>query len=128
LPGAVAAVCDTVAGLWRTGGQGDVRTTDTTAHVVSESELIRGCSVMAAAPAGVDSAHWDRQYWKHGDRRGWTEVIEYAADGPDGNSRTFERGHTRCQVDYSQDGGDDSDSTYVPSPAVGQVTLCWLKT
>jgi len=64
-------------------------------------------------------------YWATGDARGWTELLPYSADGPDGGSRTLQRGEIRCQIDFSQDGGDDSDSTYVPSPAIGETTFCW---
>jgi len=51
----------------------------------------------------------------------------FDADGPDGNNRTRQRGNTRCQIDFTQDGGDDSDSTYIPSPAIGEFTHCWLR-
>jgi hypothetical protein len=33
----------------------------------------------------------------------------------------------QCQVDFTQDGGDDADPTYVPNPAVGETTFCWQK-
>jgi hypothetical protein len=88
----------------------------------------RGCAVVATAPGGVDSTHWSKLYWTTSESHGWTELTTYDADGPDGNSRTRQRADIRCQVDYTQDGGDDSDSTYVPSPAVGEFTVCWRRT
>jgi len=98
--------------------------------VISDSVAQRGCVVQATAPQGLDSTQWAGLYWANAawakeNARGWLTRTEYDADGPDGNSRTFERLRLRCQVDFSHDGGDDSDSTYVPSPAVGETTFCW---
>jgi len=126
-----SGVCDTVATLWRATGRAQVRLADTTMEVISDSVAQRGCAVQATAPQGLDSAQWASLYWANSawvkeNVRGWVTRMEYDADGPDGNSRTFERQSLRCQVDFSQDGGDDSDSTYVPSPAVGETTFCWL--
>jgi hypothetical protein len=47
------------------------------------------------------------------------------ADGPDGGIRTVEREGVRRQIEISQEGDDDSDSTYVPSPTAGENTFCW---
>ena len=127
LPLEVAAVCDTVAGLWRATGQASVRLVDTTARVLSDSAPQRGCSVVTAAPTGIDSVRWSRLYWPQRDSRGWTDRPVFDADGPDGNNRTRDRGKTRCEIGFTQDGGDDSDSTYVPSPAIGEITHCWRR-
>ena len=35
------------------------------------------------------------------------------------------RSGLRCQIDFCQDGGDDSDSTYIPGPAIREATVCW---
>ena len=125
LPSAVEGVCETVATLWRATGQAQVRLADTTMPVVSDSMTQRGCAVVATAPMGLDSTRWASLYWTTSQRRGWAELSDYAADGPDGSSRTLERQGVRCQIAVTQDGGDDSDSTYVPSPAVGEATFCW---
>jgi hypothetical protein len=47
-------------------------------------------------------------------QRGWKADHECAADGPDGTLWGVRRGGVRCLVAASWDGGDDSDSTYVP--------------
>lgn len=127
LPGAVTVVCDSVAAMWRATGQAQVRVLDTTGPVLSDSLPRRGCMVLATAPLGLDSTKEGAVYWTDGDSsgRGWTDLPKYDADGPDGGSRTVERGGIRCQIDFTQDGGDDSDSTYVPSPAIGETTFCW---
>lgn len=122
---AVAAVCDTVATLWRATTHASVHQADTASTVASESGAQRGCAVLASAPDGLDSMRWAGLYWATSLSRGWREITEYTADGPDGGSQTLERSGIRCQVDFSQDGGDDSDSTYVPSPAIGETTFCW---
>jgi len=122
-----AAVCDSVAILWRATGRATVRSADTTTSVLSDSQPQHGCAVVAAASLGLDSAQATHLYWSYHGRPGWTDLSTFDADGPDGYSRVRERGDTRCQVDFTQDGGDDSDSTYVPSPAVGEVTFCWRR-
>jgi len=48
---------------------------------------------------------------------GWTERDHLlSADVPDGSVLAFSRGDVACVIRGSWDGGDDSDSTYVPSP------------
>src|SRR5207302_5106136 len=73
-PPEVVAVCDTVAGLWRETGRASVRVVDTTVRVLSDSQPQRGCAVVAAAPQGVDSTRWSRQYWTRSDARGWSDL------------------------------------------------------
>jgi len=122
---AVAEVCDTVAALWRASGRASVHRPDTAMTVASDSGVRHGCAVLATAPEGVDSMQRAGLYWTMSPAHGWLEIAEYQADGPDGGSQTLERSRIRCQIDFSQDGGDDSDSTYVPSPAIGETTFCW---
>lgn len=47
--------------------------------------------------------------------QGWSESIEFSADGPDGTSFSYKKNDNWCLVSGRWDGGDDSDSTYVPS-------------
>jgi len=124
---AAASVCDTVALGWRATGRAEVRqTADTTTDVMSDSAAQRGCAVYASAPLGLDTTKATAFFWNsEAAPAGWTDLTRVDADGPDGFSRTYERPGVRCQIDYSQDGGDDSDSTYVPSPAISEATFCW---
>ena len=46
---------------------------------------------------------------------GWAYTAQYQADGPDGEAEGWRSKETTCVVRWSWDGGDDSDSTYVPS-------------
>jgi hypothetical protein len=46
--------------------------------------------------------------------RGWSESLEHSADGPDGTSFSYKKNDNWCLVSGRWDGGDDSDSTYVP--------------
>ena len=121
----VVAVCDTVATLWRLTHRANVRQADTVADVVADSVPRHGCVVTATAPNGLDSLQEQPLYWTNEPSHGWTELIKYDADGPDGGSRTMERRGVRCQIDFMQDGGDDSDSTYIPSPEITERTFCW---
>ena len=55
---------------------------------------------------------------------GWVEVSRYTADGPDGSIAGMRSRETVCIFTWSWDGGDDSDSTYVPSDQWDLVTHC----
>lgn len=46
---------------------------------------------------------------------GWVEDWDYGADGPDGTAFGFRHHGVLCLFHAMWDGGDDSDSTYVPS-------------
>jgi hypothetical protein len=47
--------------------------------------------------------------------RGWLEVTTMSADGPDGTLQGIRQGGVTCLVEGRWDGGDDADTTYVPS-------------
>ena len=55
---------------------------------------------------------------------GWAYLPRYQADGPDGESQGFRSRESICLVRWSWDGGDDSDSTYVPSDDWGLEVAC----
>jgi hypothetical protein len=55
----------------------------------------------------------------------WRRLLRYDADGPDGNLSGYQRAHVRCTVAQGWDGGDDSDSTYVPGDWYRQELTCW---
>lgn len=46
---------------------------------------------------------------------GWAYMAQYQADGPDGEVEGWRSKETTCVLRWSWDGGDDTDSTYVPS-------------
>jgi len=119
-----ASVCDSVARRWRTVPSVRVRTFDTTATTLADPTAAVRCAVEARADT-VPPERWATLYWASDRPPGWTVLETFRADGPDGGSRTVQRGAVRCEIDVRRDGGDDADSTYVPSPAVGELTLCW---
>jgi len=80
------------------------------------------CAVDGRAPAGLDSAGRADLYWP---AAGWGTLARLNADGPDGQVQVYQRGWVRCQVAWEWDGGDDSDSSYVPDPFFRERTLCW---
>lgn len=54
--------------------------------------------------------------------QGWSQVLDYSADGPDGTRLALRHEGTLCIIRGAWDGGDDSDPAYVPSD-VYQVTI-----
>src|SRR6266542_6417050 len=128
-------VCESVAVLWRATGHATVLVADTVARVQTTDTVdrnqsryftnVRGCATSANASKGLDSAGYAMLYWKASAERGWADFPQLDADGPDGNARTRQRAGIWCQIEQSYDGGDDSDSTYVPSPRFREVTICW---
>jgi hypothetical protein len=55
----------------------------------------------------------------------WRPLLRYVADGPDGNLSGYQQANVRCTVAQSWDGGDDSDSTYIPGDWYEQELTCW---
>jgi len=55
---------------------------------------------------------------------GWAPLTHYSADGPDGTAWAMRSRETVCVFSWTWDGGDDSDSTYVPSDDWDEVTHC----
>lgn len=55
---------------------------------------------------------------------GWTQADGYSADGPDGTVMGFVTKRFLCVVEGRWDGGDDSDSTYVPEPGCELTVTC----
>lgn len=55
---------------------------------------------------------------------GWTAHPAYIADGPDGGVMGFVSKRHFCVVEGHWDGGDDSDSTYVPKPGCVVTVTC----
>ncbi|MBI4721175.1 MAG: hypothetical protein HY770_08165 [Chitinivibrionia bacterium] len=54
----------------------------------------------------------------------WTQRTAYSADGPDGTSFSFCIDSVMCIVRGSWEGGDDADSTIVPSDVYQVIVYC----
>jgi hypothetical protein len=123
------AVCDSVAALWEQMADVKVARADTTITPYSAGTPVQACRVAMVAPAGLPNGAAAKSYWADSTFlstfRGWRMLTRWEAEGPDGFSRTLVRSSVRCQIDFEQDGGDDSDSTYVPSPSIAERTTCW---
>jgi len=132
------ATCQDVAGSWRNVAKVNVRVVRDTllndVPLMADSEPVIACQVVAedsTALAAKDSVRLQRDgpakstYWPHAQRTGWLPLVHLVADGPDGSVMAYQRGVVRCVVDEAWDGGDDADSTYVPSPWYRQTTSCW---
>lgn len=55
---------------------------------------------------------------------GWAPDYGYGADGPDGQHMGFVTRDLLCVVEARWDGGDDSDTTYVPAPGCEVTATC----
>ena len=55
---------------------------------------------------------------------GWVPSYGYSADGPDGTVMGFVTKDYLCVIEGHWDGGDDSDSTYVPAPGCEMTVTC----
>jgi len=118
-------VCDSVAALWEHIGGVKVTRSDSTFTPYSVEAPVQACRVGMVAPTGLQSDAVGKIDWADSTFRGWRAVTRWDADGPDGFDRIFVRAGVRCLIEFNQDGGDDSDSTYVPSPLVTEQTACW---
>jgi hypothetical protein len=56
--------------------------------------------------------------------RGWSDRTMISADGPDGTVQGVHRRGVTCLLEGRWDGGDDSDSTYVPSDTIEVRVAC----
>jgi len=56
--------------------------------------------------------------------QGWVQEPQYSADGPDGTFFALSKGDIWCFIRGQWDGGDDADSTYVPSDVYQFVVCC----
>ena len=119
------AVCDSVAALWEQMASVTVTQVDTIISPQSAGPPTSACRVALVAPNGLPEGSVGKVDWADSTFRGWRTVPRWEADGPGSSSRIFVRDGLRCQVDFVADPGDDSDSTYVPSPSVDERTICW---
>jgi hypothetical protein len=55
---------------------------------------------------------------------GWGEDYHYSADGDDGSDCAFFCREALCQLEMQWNGGDDTDSTYVPRPGYSLALTC----
>jgi hypothetical protein len=130
-PEMASPICDSIASRWQMAPHVEVTRAESTFTPFTKSTPVAACHVSMVAPAGVRADIWHRaSYW--GDSLasdkaggGWIVISHWDADGPDGFARTLVRRGVRCHIQYEQDGGDDSDSTYVPSPREAERTSCW---
>ena len=55
---------------------------------------------------------------------GWSQYVEYSADGPDGTIFSLIKDDNWCIVKGQWNSGDDADSIYVPSDAYQIIVMC----
>jgi len=54
---------------------------------------------------------------------GYSQYLEYSSDGPEGTTFSLTKDDNWCIVKGRWDGGDDSDSTYIPSDSYQVIVL-----
>ena len=120
------AICDTVAHLLRAVASRHLRLVADTLVVNPGGGPApwprRGCQILVTDSIGEgwaatkDLGEWLRA---HGFRS-----APYSADGPDGTMFGLAREPELCLVEGHWDGGDDTDSTYVPRPGYDLTISC----
>ena len=127
LPAAVWAARDAIAALF-VGGE-SIMVERSSGRFEVNRRLIAACRLTicgaSATRLGGGQEEMIRDYLNGA---GWKPDITCEADGPDGTRFGMHRGGVFCVVLASWDGGDDSDSTYVPSPDYEVVIDCLVDT
>jgi hypothetical protein len=129
VPAEVRAVCTAVATFWGHRGA-QVRAADSLLVPPLGDTSVAACVVQATQPHGRRSKTGGQDTVPAlvaSTKPTWVSLLSYSADGPDGNLVGYQRSAVRCTVASSWDGGDDSDSTYVPEDWFKEETSCWLK-
>ena len=121
----LGAACDSVAALIaRTQGE-KVSRRDGAIDFGFQDTKRQGCELtthgtsapVPPAPAdSVVSVETGDSTLEHAlEQAGWVTLLQYQADGPDGEVVGWRSRETTCVFRWSWDGGDATDSTYVPS-------------
>jgi hypothetical protein len=137
VPAEVQAVCTAVATFWDHRGAQvraadsllvpPLRDTSVAACVVQATQAHERRSKTGGSAAGKDAGQDTVPALVASTKPTWVSLLPYNADGPDGNLVGYQRSAVRCTVASSWDGGDDSDSTYVPEDWFKEETSCWLE-
>ncbi len=131
------SACAGVAGFWRRYDTTEVRQVDSVVSPYASDTTVSACIVSVyqehsplqnpKAPVDTTVQHLETALaLVRGAGPGWIPLYRYSADGPDGSDLAYQRGRVRCLVERSWDGGDDSDSTYVPADWFREHTTCWM--
>ena len=135
---AVYAACAGVRSSWQSESRVQIHMVADTIVAVwaaaADTSPVRVCVVVAEDSLGMapskepstSRAYGPSQFWKNSETSGWVALVHVIADGPDGSTTAYQRGLVRCLVEQAWDGGDDADTTYVPSPWFRETTSCWL--
>lgn len=118
-PPSIEAVRDTIAGiLWARLTPGD-----TALHLSTERGGFKYWYAADSAAGWVvryvvnDTTACPVEMIEHAlFKSGWTYADGYSADGPDGTVLGLKSRKFLCVIEGRWEGGDDSDSTYVPKP------------
>jgi len=125
---AADAACDSLSAIGRRVLDIDVqRSADPEVenpYVRAEPGPRPGCRVMGADSTDRTAAPVAEVY-EALERAGWTPLLSYMADGPDGSVVGLHRDGVLCVITGRWDGGDVSDSTYVRAPGYDVEGVCF---
>ncbi len=126
----LAAPCDALVRLIADMPSVAVVATDSIVQDERRRETVAGCRVELTGSMSTfrrQPVGWDRpedRLNRQLPTLGWTDVLEYMADGHDGSQFAYTRSNVLCIFAASYDGGDDADPTYVPEDRYQLVIQC----
>jgi len=129
-PDSILAACQTVQRMARRVLMLETRLevdVDLANEFVHESPQRHGCRVGGHTDEDRVAAPVD-DLAEALEAEGWHRLLTYQADGPDGSLTGLTVGPALCVIRGQWDGGDDSDSTYVPTPGYDLDVQCFRRT
>lgn len=125
-PAEVKSACDTAMAMLATTGGVKTRRANGTFHDELFRAPIAGCRIQVsgsfkkAQKSGAAADNLHAQFMS----RGWNELVEFSADGPDGTSFAFAKDTVACFGRGSWDGGDDSEPDAPTDDAYSFLVIC----
>lgn len=121
----VRVACEKVAAYWTRHPAAAVRGFDSIVTIPRSRNTTDACLVTVRLEDDADRDAGDPRVPFASS--GWARLWEFEADGPGGRSAVFQLVPVRCLVEERWDGGDDADSTYLPTPWFEQRVACWRR-
>lgn len=133
----VLIACDSVGGIARRVLAVAVARADSTVDMDFGLGRRPGCLLTAsgksaplpppppsASPEAQEAGTQDGKFGDALQQAGWAYLPHFQADGCDGETQGYRSRESLCIVRWNWYGGDDSDSTYVPSDDWGLEVAC----
>ena len=125
LPREARQACDRVSAYWAQHPGAVLRAFDSVVTLPRSRSTTDACWVAVRVEEDTERSEGEPRV--PFTSSGWARLWEFQADGPDGSSAVFQLVPVRCLVEERWDGGDDSDSSYVPARWFEQRVACWRR-